>query len=445
MNAGARLLAIALTAAVVAGHASAEIVVLRDIPEGSAFSADKSELAVEKSRLEHYLSGLQRMGAALITDCKHVLRGSQQWNSCKARQDDLEAKKGLYNLEADRFNASVSELLRRIRQRQKALSSNVGVDVQSAQALDEANRKTNHVLDALEHGKGDWQRSLTFLRNRAAQHPNDPALRDALTYLEGMYQGHLRAKDLANKYYHFGVRHWLRKDFTMAARAFAEASRNNPDDLEVFRSFAFATGQQHGSEECRSAGLCVATELPRWAAFFGPEHGVVIESLEAQVKEDPANRRLRDSLNHLKGISVYAANVDCPQQISPAVHRLTTQAISHAQHGNYLAAAELYAEAWQAQQGDRAMLFLWHYHEGIAKAQGDPAAAPPTQLMMEELEAHMLRELSQRLAPAPREMRKDLAQNAFKALQSAFKKSKEHIPFFGMLSADEITRLTQEF
>lgn len=425
-----------------ARNATAQIVLLERLPEGKAYERDRRELRVEKARLADYLANLQRVVDVFNSECVNVPRHSSLWQSCFKRKADLDSKRRLYNAEAEEFNSRVAELRRRIKIRRDLLASASNkVEGATQAAQEEARNRTIHLLEALEHGKGDWNKSLALLRARMLQRPYDAALRDAFAYLEGMYRGHLRARDLTSKYYHYAVRRWLEKDFTLAARAFAVAARNDPDDLELLRSFAFVTGQQHGSAECRVQGLCVSRELPEWASFFGPEHTIAIRSLEAEARRNPRDRKVRDALNRLKGIAVYAENVDSAKPLTMEAHRFTAEALDEARKGNHLKAAELYALAWSSTDGDRALLFLWHYHEGKAHEGGSAGATLPLGLLMEKMEEEDMRELSKRLAPAPSEMTAEAARRAFDALANALNRSVLYVPFYGMLTSQESAEL----
>jgi len=49
--------------------------------------------------------------------------------------------------------------------------------------------KADAILDALEYGKGDWQRSLKYLEVAHKSDPDNMAVRDAFNYLEGLHAG----------------------------------------------------------------------------------------------------------------------------------------------------------------------------------------------------------------------------------------------------------------
>ena len=52
------------------------------------------------------------------------------------------------------------------------------------------NERTEMVLDALENGQGDWNKSIRYLENRVKSNETDIAARNALQYLEGFYGYH---------------------------------------------------------------------------------------------------------------------------------------------------------------------------------------------------------------------------------------------------------------
>ncbi|MEP4886644.1 MAG: hypothetical protein ABJ215_09750, partial [Alphaproteobacteria bacterium] len=59
----------------------------------------------------------------------------------------------------------------------------------AARLLAQAPSRTHAVLDALEFGKGDWDRSLEYIRERRRILPDNEHLRDAEIYLEGLSAG----------------------------------------------------------------------------------------------------------------------------------------------------------------------------------------------------------------------------------------------------------------
>lgn len=426
--------ALALASVLILSHAptaNSQIVALEEIPAAFARTDAGMVLRTERSRLRTYLKGLQRIAETFNVKCRAVRRGSAKWHGCKTERDRLEQKRLAYDADARQFNARIAALHRRAsRERPK-----------TSEARAEARRKTELLLDALKFGAGDWQASLSYLRDRAHRNPNDRALGDALAYLEGMYRGQLMAQDLANRYYRHGVQRWLAGDYEMAARAFAQAARDNPDDLKIFRSFSHAVGRQHGGRDCQTHGLCVSDNLPRWASFFGPDKEVAAEALEAEARKNPRARELRDAVNLLKGMAVYAAGAPTPKRMNRQAHSFSSQAVSQIGRGDHLGAARLFAKALQAADSDRALIYLQHYHEGVAAARGRADAAPPRELLLAEVHDKMMREVSRRRAPAPSEMAKRAAEQAFAALRTALRQSARANPFFGVLKPGEIARL----
>ena len=412
--------------------AKSQIVALEEIPTAFAHAEAGLALRVERSRLRTYLRGLQRIAETFNVSCRAVRRGSAKWHGCRTERGELDGKRLAYNSDARQFNARIAALTRRAgRDRPKA-----------GEPRAEARRKTELLLDALQIGAGDWQASLRYLRERALKYPNDRALGDALAYLEGMYRGQLMARDFANRYYRHGVKRWLAGDYEMAARAFAQAARDNPDDLKIFRSFAHAVGRQHGGGDCKTHRLCVSGNLPRWASFFGPDKEAAAEALAAEAHKNPRARELRDAVNLLKGIAVYAAGAPTPKRLNPRARLLSSQAVDRIRAKDHLGAARFFAKALQAAEGDRALIYLKHYFEGAAAAGGNQAALPPENLLLAEVHDKMMLEVSRRRAPAPSEMAKRAAEQAFAALRKALRRSALANPFFGVLKPGEIARLS---
>lgn len=411
--------------------AAAQVVPLESLPAALADTDEGKVLRIERNRLRGYLEGLQGVAAEFNARCLAVLRDSAAWHGCRSEQARLEDKRLAYNEDVRQFNARIEALRRR------AVTGRPGEGLARADAV----RKTELLLDALAFGAGDWQASLRYLHDLHRRDPNDDALRDALTYLEGMYRGHLAARDLANRYYRYGVQRWVAQDYDMAARAFARAARDDPDDLKIFRSFAYAVGRQHGGTECRATGVCVSTELPRWASFFGPDRELALAALEAEVGRNPSARELRDAVRFLEGMAVYAVGAPTPRPLNERAQALSSRAVGLVGRKDHVGAARLFAQALQAAEGDRALIYLRHYHEGVAAAEGRPDALPPQDLLLAEVHDQTMREVSRRRAPAPSEMAGRAARQALDALRSALAGTKGLNPFDGALDPAEIAAL----
>jgi hypothetical protein len=156
------------------------------------------------------------------------------------------------------------------------------VQGQTPQALRRANLTTHVLLDALAAGHGEWRESIRFLQDKLKDKPDDAHLIDALNLVRGYYNGYLGAKEVADNHYKYGVRQWLEGDFDGAARAFARAYRENPDDTLLFRSFAHTLGLRDGSGKCDAAFACSHIDIPRWPLV---DELRIRESMESNLEE----------------------------------------------------------------------------------------------------------------------------------------------------------------
>lgn len=456
---GPRCLAFAVAALVVglAAPAVSQVEPLGQVPDDITNAAERVRLADEWSRLDTRLKGLQRIGEIFNQECKAVERGTPAWHSCNTQFKQLQSDRHAYNADVKSFRARVADA--RARARRPVVADLALVEGGTGDALAMANRKTSLLLDALEAGAGDWQKSLGYLEDYRLAHPTDRAAGDAQAYLRGMHKGYLAAQDMSNKYYRYGVRRWLDGDYMTAARAFGQAARDDPDDLKLYRSFAYTVGRQHGGSDCQSSQICVHDSLPRHVSFFGPEHERALRVLTTRARQSPDDVNISGLANMLDGMAVYAGlDVHTAPALPSGAQKLTLQARLRVREGRYYDAARDFAEAYRLADGDRGVLFLRHYFEGLAQARGDARAAPPRvltnktyEIMMADSDDWLAAALLGPDVPGARAPAdpspdgngdRDFAAEASRALVRAITAVGERNPFFGVLAASDVAQLS---
>lgn len=122
-----------------------------------------------------------------------------------------------------------------------ALSSDTGLSFLDADAI-MPSRKANHLLDALEAGRGDWAESIKDLEKTLRDNPDDRAARDALLYLKGLHQGHLAISKLGNARYKKGINAWMEGDYQTAADFLAASYQIDPDDPSALEVYGIVSG-----------------------------------------------------------------------------------------------------------------------------------------------------------------------------------------------------------
>lgn len=219
----------------------------------------------------------------------------------------------------------------------------------------------------------------SYLENRLADSPNDLAVRDALNLVRGYYKGYLGAKNVANKHYKFGVRAWLDGDFDSAARSFATAFRENPDDMLLFRSFAHTFGLRDGSGDC---------DMPTSCSHFIniPEnHTIEVEDLFNEIKQKlyeartdltlrPNNFQLRATLNYLEAHAAYNDYLDGALGKSLSIDKNELELISigldRLGEEDYIGGWEDITKAYEENTDNLDIYFILHYSKGLAAMQG---------------------------------------------------------------------------
>jgi len=318
-------------------------------------------------------------------------------------------------------------------------------------ALQRANRTTHHLLDALEAGHGDWRKSIGFLRDKLKEKPGDKNLTDALNLVRGYYNGYLGAKEVSDNYYKYGVRQWLDGDFDGAARAFARACRENPDDTLLFKSFAHTLGLRDASGQCDGAYACSHIDIPRRALV--DELGIR-EEMERNLAEarlalsvDPANAGLRADLNYLEGLLGYHDWLESEpdrtrEPFDKRTWLLTSEGLKRLARHDYEGAFRAFADASKGSKNDRGILFAMSYARGLDAAQRRDAEQVPDALWDERT--------SGIYEARAKEIDDELADELFapgvttpEQLTGQLKDTSQSNPCFGRLPSREVDGLKQ--
>ncbi|MBN2568149.1 MAG: tetratricopeptide repeat protein [Deltaproteobacteria bacterium] len=116
--------------------------------------------------------------------------------------------------------------------------------------------KAEALLDALEYGKGDWQRSVEYLKDAYKKDPNDLPARDALQFAEGMsgywlhpgeiplpssYKAPL-VKSEVQKLEDKGIQSIRAREYEKAYGYFRKAHEQSPEDLGIRDVMNFLEG-----------------------------------------------------------------------------------------------------------------------------------------------------------------------------------------------------------
>ncbi len=415
--------------------------------------AEAAAKAREKARREQFQQDKQKALSVLKSDStgdEHALKGvgANDTGLKGMPTPDLKLKEPLFS-HGTRDSAPPD--LRGLGGKWPIVADLKQVQDQTPQALHQANLRTHMLLDALEAGHGDWQKSIDFLLQRLSAAPGDRNLTTALNLVRGYYNGYLGAKEVADNYYRYGVRQWLSGDFDGAARAFARAYRENPDDTLLFKSFAHTLGLRDGSGKCKATYACSHIDIPHWSLVdelhirAAMEHNLA--QARATVSANPSDRRLRANLDYLEGLSGYHDWLQQePDQRQAALDgetlALTNTGLDRIGQGDYVGAFQAFAKAAERNKDDRGVLFAMSYARGLGAARNADAAQVPdalwerrTRQVYEEdarqIDAALLDEL---LVPGTASSAEFMHQ---------LKNTGEQNPLFGRLSDKAVKSLTR--
>ena len=338
----------------------------------------------------------------------------------------------------------------------------------TSEALLAANRRTHLLLDALEANPGNWEGSIRYLQNRLMDSPDDSAVRDALNLVRGYYQGYLGAKMVGDNYYKYGVRKWLEGNFDQAARSFARAYRENPEDKLLLRSFAHSLGLRNNSGQCKKPGACSFFDIPEKSIFddigSAAEIRKWVKETRAAVVANPENLELRANLNYLEGLAGYDDYLDIVLDKKTAP--LTNEGRKAIEAGlkklgtkDYIAGWKKIAKAWGKHADDRMLLFAVHYAKGLAASQSGETENVPEELwdertsevydkFLEDCVTELLRSAALPEADIEKTLDDILVREALVPVNTYFqqiKNAETENPFFGVLSKKELKELQEKW
>ncbi|MBW1743933.1 MAG: hypothetical protein JRJ47_10995 [Deltaproteobacteria bacterium] len=314
------------------------------------------------------------------------------------------------------------------------------------EALRAANRKTRILLEVLGDHPNNWEGSLRELENRFMKNPDDTAVEDALSYLHGLHKGYIDARDASNSFYKHGVRRWLQGDYDTAARAFARAVRENPDDIQAFRTFAYAAGLRDGTGQCERPRGCshIFDELPEKRMSADTDYSK--ESMEAfrqSAAAIPYGLEARHRLNYAEGLMAYRYYVDGVfrrkgKQRDDRANKLVNEVLERIRQNDYDGAFRAINEGYEESMDDQGLLFVKYYAGALADTQGNDGLPndqyKPWDYRAERISGEMVREVW--LPPGIEEEIKirDLEMDV---LVDRLEKTETHNPFFGRLSDEQ--------
>lgn len=354
------------------------------VPDIAAVAANiplehRTRLSGERRALDARYAKLDRQVTRHNAECDSVPDGTAASDRCAQNQERLEADIAGYIAAVEAFNDAVVAASKSAR---PMGTDPAMVDGGTPKALAAANRKTNLLLDALEAGKGDWLASIRYLTALAQSDPADEAAREALAYLKGLYAGQLGAQNVGDNYYRHGTRAWVRGDYDAAARAFAQAVRQNPDDLDAFRTYAHTVGLRDQGAKCeRQITECQPIDLPDRIRVADDVNADVASGLRAKLALNPDDREARAALRFIQGQQAYLDYIDGgpTQAYKPeaAAQIHYTDGLKKVAAGDYQGAERSFKQALALGPEDRRALFASWYAKGrFDRAEGRLSHSP---------------------------------------------------------------------
>lgn len=183
------------------------------------------------------------------------------------------------------------------------------------------------LIDALSYGKGDWNKTISYLGRAAKDNPDDLALRDAINVIEGI-KSHSevsesdmeRRRDDVRRLTEAAVDATARNDFGKAYKMLQLAADLDPNDLGVRDALHFTigvlgerTGMVPAREEPTALDVDDLSKPPRRddvqkliSKAFEDEINHNYEEALRSFREahalDPEDLVVRDEMNYLEGI-----------------------------------------------------------------------------------------------------------------------------------------------
>ena len=243
--------------------------------------------------------------------------------------------------------------------------------------------KAARLLDALAAGKGDWNRSITDLETRLVADPNDPALRDALSYLKGLYDGHLALSTLQNVRYKRGVLAWMEGDYRDAALHFAESYELDPTDKGALGAFGFVSGLDQARTNnsmlapCHLISDCDPIAYSRQFAIRGTsptayrllseDQRKQLQALRLAVEREPENLVNRAALNYADGLSAWDDFRDRVKDDGQKIYNMPemVKGITEMGRGNHQKALAAFVRGLDENWGEDGLTFSYFHAMGL--------------------------------------------------------------------------------
>ncbi len=255
--------------------------------------------------------------------------------------------------------------------------------------------KAFYLLDALAAGKGDWSKSVANLKARVKADPGNPALRDALSYLQGLFNGHLALSKLENVRYKKGVLAWMEGDYRDAALHFAESYELDPFDKGSLSAFGFVSGLDQSRTNNSMLAPChvifdcdpiaytkkfaVRGTAPAAYRLLSDDQLRQLNSLRLEVDRNPQDAAKRAALNYADGLSAWDDFRDRVKQEGQKVYNMPemVKGITDMGRGNYRKAVAAFARGLDENWGEDGLTFSYFHAMGLNEgARGNPNYTP---------------------------------------------------------------------
>ncbi|MBC8239116.1 MAG: hypothetical protein H8E30_01445, partial [Alphaproteobacteria bacterium] len=320
-----------------------------------------------------------------------------------------------------------------------------------------ASRKTEVLLDALQAGKGSWDDSVLYLQTLLSRNPDDKAVRDNLYYVQGMRRGHLQAKNMGDQYYKRGVRKWLKEDYIGSAKAFAQAVRQNPDDLPAVGTYGFTLGLAMESPRCNMGAGCRYVDYPK-RIKHNQEEMANLELFRKRAMQNPWDLHATATHNYIEGLETYNVFLESTDEKAkkgtgkPPDKKsldLMSSGITKLLNREYGPAARDFSEAYQLNVGDEGILFALQYIRGrdmMRRKQSDDDVLlfeAPDDPRMTEIQKELSDSVHAIMHGAKPKRDPTIDIDAV-SLQNMIKDSNDLNPFVGALSEAEVARLARD-
>ncbi|WP_269586142.1 tetratricopeptide repeat protein [Roseibium sp. Sym1] len=155
--------------------------------------------------------------------------------------------------------------------------------------------KANYLLDALQSGDGDWDKSIRDLEAVLEIDPDNRSARDALIYLHGLHKGQLAVSKLNNVRYRQGVDAWMNGDYKAAARHLGESYAADPSDYGSLEAYGLVSGLAQTEAYLDWSRDCGAINCPPPDPLAYPkEFASILNSPAYRLLDETDRRKLAD-------------------------------------------------------------------------------------------------------------------------------------------------------